>query len=113
MAGGYTTINGTSCQGSLRALNPATGAFLWQDCLTTGHVLGAVTAVPGLAVVGAGPDIYAFPTASQANPLFTATGYGGANLRWSGIDLEWGAVHWGREQEPLRFCPVKCQFAAV
>ena len=54
VAGGNTTINGSQCQGSLRALNPATGAFLWQYCMTNGPVLGAVTAVPGVVTVGEG-----------------------------------------------------------
>ncbi len=52
-ASSSTTIKGTHCGGSLRALNPANGAFLWQDCLKA-DVLDPVTAVPGLAEVGAG-----------------------------------------------------------
>jgi len=51
VAGGLTRINGVTCRGSVRALNPATGAYLWQDCLTNGTVLAAVTAVPGVVVV--------------------------------------------------------------
>jgi len=91
--GGNTTINGTSCQGSLRALNPATGAFLWQDCLTTGHVFGAVTAVPGVAVVGAGPDLVAIATAS-GNTLFTATGSSGATF-YGGASISNGVLYVG------------------
>jgi polyvinyl alcohol dehydrogenase (cytochrome) len=93
-AGGNTTINGVSCQGSLRALNPATGAFLWQDCLTTGPVLGAITAVPKLAVVGAGPDVYVFPTTGQAKPLFTATGSSGATF-YGGASVSNGVLYVG------------------
>lgn len=52
-AGGKTTINGVTCAGSLRALNPSTGAVVFQTCLSTGPVLGSVMAVPGLVVVGA------------------------------------------------------------
>lgn len=54
VAGSYATIPGTSCQGkgsSLRALNPATGAFLWQRCFNGCCIWGAVTVVPGVAVV--------------------------------------------------------------
>ena len=78
VAGGHANIPGTSCTGgtinagSLRALDPATGAFLWQDCLPTGNVRGAVTAVPGVAVVGAGKDMVVVATASGAT-LFTYT----------------------------------------
>ena len=40
--GSMTTINGHACGGSLRALNPINGSFIWQDCLPR-TVLGAVT----------------------------------------------------------------------
>jgi polyvinyl alcohol dehydrogenase (cytochrome) len=55
-AAAHTTINGKNCAGSLRALNPATGSFLWQDCLQAA-VLGAVTLIPGLAEVGGGSSL--------------------------------------------------------
>jgi len=48
-----TTIHGSLCAGSLRALKPASGAFNWEDCLSA-DVLGPVTAVPGVAEVGSG-----------------------------------------------------------
>jgi hypothetical protein len=75
VAGGYANISGTPCdgtnkKGSLRALNPANGAFLWQDCFPSGNVPGAVTAVPGVAVVGTGPDIEVVDTTS-GKILFT------------------------------------------
>ena len=34
-------------------MNPASGAFNWEDCLSA-DVLGPVTAVPGVAEVGSG-----------------------------------------------------------
>lgn len=52
-AAARTTINKKNCAGSLRALNPATGKFIWQDCLSS-DVLSPVTVVPGLAVAGGG-----------------------------------------------------------
>lgn len=75
VAGGYANISGTLCdgtnkKGSLRALNPATGAFLWQDCFPSGNVPGAVSVVPGVAVVGSGPKIEVVATAS-GKILFT------------------------------------------
>jgi outer membrane protein assembly factor BamB len=45
-----------SCNGSLRALNPANGTFLWQDCLSN-VVLAPVTSVPGLAVAESGTSL--------------------------------------------------------
>ena len=52
-AAGSTTINGATCAGSLRALDPASGVFQWQDCLTA-DVLAPVTVVRGLAEIGSG-----------------------------------------------------------
>ncbi|GAC1627141.1 MAG: PQQ-binding-like beta-propeller repeat protein [Ktedonobacteraceae bacterium] len=49
-----TTINGVSCPGSLRALDPANGNILWQDCLSAG-VQSSIMAVPNLVAIGAGP----------------------------------------------------------
>jgi polyvinyl alcohol dehydrogenase (cytochrome) len=51
VGGGTLTINGTTCQGNVDALNPATGAYIWQACLAN-HVEGGITEVPGLLVVG-------------------------------------------------------------
>jgi polyvinyl alcohol dehydrogenase (cytochrome) len=62
VAANKTTINGTPCAGSLSAINPADGTFLWQDCLSD-HILGSLMAVPGLVVVGVGDHLYAVSTA--------------------------------------------------
>lgn len=72
-AGGKTTINGTVCVGSVRALDPATGAIVWQKCLTTGPVIGSVMAVPGLIVLGAGSnlDVIASTGSKAGTILFT------------------------------------------
>ena len=68
-AAASTTINGASCMGSLRALNPASGAFLWQDCL--GHDVPApVIAVPGLVEVGSGPS-FIIVDATTGKQLFS------------------------------------------
>lgn len=64
VAGRNTTIGGKSCKGSIQALNPATGAFIWQDCLNDGNVLAPVSAVPGVVFVGEGSHILAINTAS-------------------------------------------------
>jgi outer membrane protein assembly factor BamB len=37
VAAGNTTINGTACTSSVSAVNPATGAFTWRRCLTSGQ----------------------------------------------------------------------------
>ena len=72
---GWANISGTSCQGaahtgSLREVNPATGAFIWQDCFTTGQVQAPVSAIPGVVVVGAGTALQVV-AASSGRSLFT------------------------------------------
>ena len=69
VAGGTTTIKGAQCAGVLDALNPASGAFVWQLCLSA-PVLGAVTGVPGVVVVGDGTAI-TVANASTGSTLFT------------------------------------------
>ncbi len=54
VAGGYTTVQGANCRSGLRALNPATGAFIWERCLSDGPILAAVTVVPGVVAVTGG-----------------------------------------------------------
>jgi outer membrane protein assembly factor BamB len=49
-----TTINGTSCVGSVNALNPANGAFIWRLCQTTGKLMCPIVAAPGLLIIGQG-----------------------------------------------------------
>ncbi len=72
VAGGQTTIAGASCKGSVRAVSPATGKFIWEHCLKDGPVLGAVSLVPGVAVVGEGTTL-AVVAASDGHTLYTYT----------------------------------------
>ena len=44
-----TTIGAKFCFGSVRALDPATGTFLWQRCLSTAYrFMAPPILVPGL-----------------------------------------------------------------
>ena len=72
VAGGNTTMNGASCRGSLRALNPVDGSFLWQDCLVK-TVLGAVTGVPGVVAIVEGSKLVLVDATSGAT-LFISQG---------------------------------------
>jgi outer membrane protein assembly factor BamB len=66
----------TSCAGTVNALNPSTGAFIWQHCFTEGPVLGAVTATSGgVVAVGEGNTIQVVSAANGAS-LFTYTAAG-------------------------------------
>lgn len=55
MAGGRTTINNTSYNGNVRALDPATGNFKWEHG-TPDTVIAALAYANGLIFDGAGPD---------------------------------------------------------
>jgi outer membrane protein assembly factor BamB len=69
---GKTTINGAACAAGLRALNPASGSVIWGRCLP-GPAYGALTAAPGLLVMGASPFVMVIGTqkASAGRALFT------------------------------------------
>jgi polyvinyl alcohol dehydrogenase (cytochrome) len=66
IAGGNTSINGSNCKGSLRKTDPATGTFVWSHCMFAGPVLGAVTAVNGVVVVGEGTYVIVVNASTSA-----------------------------------------------
>ncbi len=63
------------CNGSLRSVNPATGTYIWQVCLTNpyGWVDGAVMEIPGVVFVNSGNTVQAFASTTGAH-LFTYNG---------------------------------------
>jgi outer membrane protein assembly factor BamB len=63
LAGETTTVGGTGYQGSVRALDPATGAILWERP-TTGPVIGALAYANGLVYSGSGSVLEAIDAAS-------------------------------------------------
>ena len=75
VGGDNTTIGGQGCSGSVNALNPSTGAFIWRHCFTDGFVLGGVTAAGGVVAAGEGNNIAVVSAATGAS-LFTFTGTG-------------------------------------
>lgn len=70
VAGQATTINGTSCTGSVNALNPANGAFIWRVCQTSGSTLCPIVTSPGLLMIGQGRYLKVFK-ASSGSLLFS------------------------------------------
>jgi outer membrane protein assembly factor BamB len=65
VAGNVTTINGIAYDGSVRALNPDTGAFLWEHP-AAGHVLPALAYANGLVIDGAGSTLEVLNAATGA-----------------------------------------------
>jgi outer membrane protein assembly factor BamB len=54
IAGANTTINGAQCQGDVRAVDPATGKFIWERCFPDARAMAPIAGVPGIVVVGEG-----------------------------------------------------------
>ena len=69
LAGSTTVIKGKQCQGSIREINPSTGAFGWQDCLSGGQNYAAVIATPGMVWDSIGSILYGID-ASNGKVLF-------------------------------------------
>ena len=75
MAGNLGNINGTEHPGTVRALNPATGAYIWQHA-APGSVIGALAYDNGMVIDGGGSALevlnattgarlYSYDTGSQ------------------------------------------------
>ena len=95
--------SGKSCIGTLAALNPSTGQVEWQTPLQ-GDIEGAVTEVPGIVAVGAGPTVDLLSSAT-GKMLFSYT----EAKRSSPKGVVYGAAHWRvlgasdhRRQDALR-----------
>ncbi len=74
---GKTTLNGSSCLGSVNALNPSNGDILWQHCMADGPVIGAVVTANGVVAVGQGRYLMVLDAASGATLYrFEDTGSG-------------------------------------
>jgi polyvinyl alcohol dehydrogenase (cytochrome) len=95
-----TQIGGVTCVGSIRELQPATGATVWADCLQSGPVLGAVTAVPGVAFVGAGDTVYAIATRTGAT-LWSYQDTNGGSDFWGAPTISNGRVYVGNQDGNL------------
>lgn len=102
VAGGGTSINGVSCAGSLSALNPATGAFVWRHCLTSGPVLGAValSGSPGVAFVGEGAYLTGIRTSNGAT-LFSYQDSASGSAFWGAPSISHGIVYMGNQDGNL------------
>lgn len=97
---GNTTIQGVSCQGSIQALDPATGNIIWNNCLQGGPVIGAVTAVPGVCFVGDGTYFQAFDT-SNGNTLFSYQDTNPGSNFWGPASISNGVAYVGNQDGNL------------
>ena len=95
-----TRIGHVICAGSIRAVRPSTGKVVWADCLRSGPVLGAVTAVPGLAFVDAGNTVYAISTNRGAIVWSYKDKHGGSRF-WGAPAVSGGRVYVGNQDGRL------------
>ena len=100
IAGGNVTINGTKCRGTLRAVRPATGRPIWRRCLRSGPVLGAVTAVRGVIVIGTGSRLLAVNARTGAT-LFQFKDTTKGSLFWSSASFASGTLYVGNQDGRL------------
>jgi len=73
MAGNLGDINGTEYPGTVRALNPATGAYIWQHA-APGPVIGALAYDNGMVLDGAGSVLEVLSAATGARLYSYDTG---------------------------------------
>jgi outer membrane protein assembly factor BamB len=71
VAGGQTTIHGSSCKGSVRALSPASGQVIWEQCMQAGPVVGAPASCKGGVVVAAAGDLVVAMSSATGAVLYT------------------------------------------
>jgi IPT/TIG domain len=86
--GGNTIINGTSCYENISALNPATGAFVWRDCIQ-GSMTSGITEVPGLLIMGYGAtgevDFINAKNGNLVSQYSPAAAVEGETTVWNGV----------------------------
>jgi polyvinyl alcohol dehydrogenase (cytochrome) len=95
-----TQIGGITCAGSIRKLQPSTGKAVWADCLHSGPVLGAVTAVPGVVFVGAGNTVYAVDISTGTTLWSYQDANAGSNF-WGAPAISNGQVYVGNQDGNL------------
>jgi len=75
LSGGHTTINGTAVNGFVRALDPATGSFIWEHGMSN-PVIPALAYDNGVVAVGAGATFSVLNSSTGAALYSTNPGSG-------------------------------------
>ena len=94
------TLGGTSCAGSVAALNPDTGAIKWQHCMKSGAVTGAVIAVPGLVILGQGTYLMIL-SATSGSTLFRYNDTNSGSRFWGWASVSNGVLYIGNNDGRL------------
>jgi polyvinyl alcohol dehydrogenase (cytochrome) len=88
------SINGSSCTGSVEALNPATGAFIWQHCMLDGPVIGAVVTANGVVAAGEGRYLIVMD-ASSGSTLYRYEDSGSGSTFYGPASISHGIIYIG------------------
>lgn len=99
-AGTDTIINGGHCQANAKALNPATGAVIWQVCWTLGRALNAVVVVHGLVIVGQGHFVNGLDSAT-GRTLFRFVDAAPGSDFWGAPSISNGVLYIGNADKTL------------
>ena len=100
VGGNGVTLSGTSCPGSVSALNPDTGAIKWQHCMKASPVTGAVIAVPGLVILGQGTYLMVLD-ATSGNTLFRYNDTNSGSRFWGWASVSNGVLYIGNKDGRL------------
>lgn len=94
VAAGPIPLGGEKCAASLRELDPATGVSIWEQCLKVGPVLGAVTATPGMLIVGEGAHLLVVAS-DTGHTLFDYTDTNQGAVFYGAASLSLGVIYIG------------------
>lgn len=105
VAGGRTSIDAKPCNGSLRALDPATGKTRWAHCFFAA-VLAGVTETPGVVYAEYGPELNAL-SAVSGKLLFRYFDHIHASIFYGPITPYGGSIYVGSTDGRMRAFAVK------
>jgi polyvinyl alcohol dehydrogenase (cytochrome) len=91
---GNITINGKACKGSVDAINPANGSFIWRHCLNDGPVLGPIAVANGVVAAGQGRYLMVL-AASNGNTLYRFEDTNSGSLFYGGPSISHGVIYIG------------------
>ncbi len=91
---GNITINGKSCKGSVDAINPTNGSFIWRHCMQDGPVLGAIAIANGVVAASQGRYLMVL-NASSGSTLFRFEDTNSGSLFYGGPSISHGLIFVG------------------
>lgn len=91
---GNVTLNGKACAGSVDAINPANGNFIWRHCMQDGHVLGAIAIANGVVAVSQGRFLMVL-NASTGSTLFRFEDTNSGSTFFGGPSISHGVIYVG------------------